>query len=45
MIDKNDKKALVERSIITKFRKGIWAPFLQAIKQYMLIKEGANIAV
>lgn len=45
MIDKNDKKALVERSIITKFRKGIWAPFLQAIKQYRLIKEGDNIAV
>lgn len=35
----------VERSIITKFRKGIWAPFLEAVKEYRLISEGDNIAV
>ena len=36
---------LVERSIITKFRKGIWTKFLQAVKQYRLIEEGDKIAV
>ena len=37
--------ALIERSIITKFRKGIWTKFLQAVKQYKLIEEGDKIAV
>ena len=45
MIEKDDKKAWVERSIITKFRKGIWAPFLQALKVYKLIAPGDKIAV
>ncbi len=36
---------LVERSIITKFRKGIWTKFLQAVKRYKLIEEGDKIAV
>lgn len=36
---------LVERSIITKFRKGIWTKFLQAVKKYKLIEEGDKIAV
>ena len=36
---------LIERSIITKYRKGIWTKFLQAIKQYNLIEEGDKIAV
>lgn len=36
---------LVERSIITKFRKGIWTKFLQAVKKYRLIEEGDKIAV
>ncbi len=35
----------VERSIITRFRKGIWAPFLEAVRAYELISEGDNIAV
>ena len=35
----------VERSIITRFRKGIWNKFLQAVKQYKLIEEGDKIAV
>ena len=40
-----DECALIERSIITKFRKGIWTKFLQAVKQYRLIEEGDRIAV
>lgn len=35
----------IERSIITKFRKGIWSRFLEAVKTYDLISEGDNIAV
>ena len=35
----------IERSIITKFRKGIWTKFLQAVKKYKLIEEGDKIAV
>lgn len=35
----------IERSIITKFRKGIWTRFLQAVKRYKLIEEGDRIAV
>lgn len=37
--------ALIERSIITKFRKGIWTKFLQAVKQYKLIEAGDKVAV
>ena len=35
----------IERSIITKFRKGIWSRFLEAVKKYELIEEGDKIAV
>ena len=35
----------IERSIITKFRKGIWSRFLEAVKAYNLIEEGDKIAV
>lgn len=35
----------IERSIITKFRKGIWSKFLEAVKAYRLIEEGDKIAV
>ena len=35
----------IERSIITKFRKGIWSRFLEAVKSYRLIEEGDRIAV
>ena len=45
MIEKDDKKAWVERSIITKFRKTIWAPFLEALRAYRLISPGDRIAV
>ncbi len=37
--------ALIERSIITKFRKGIWTKFVQAVKAYNLIERGDRIAV
>ena len=36
---------LIERSIIKKFRKSIWNPFILAVKRYELIKEGDRIAV
>lgn len=39
------KTQAVERSIITKFRKGIWSRFLEALKNYDLISEGDKIAV
>ena len=39
------KAQSVERSIITKFRKGIWSRFLEAIKVYNLISAGDKIAV
>ena len=39
------KSTLIERSIIKKFRKQIWAPFIEAVKRYNLIEEGDRIAV
>ena len=36
---------LMERSIITKFRKTLWNPFIAAVKRYGLIQEGDRIAV
>jgi len=35
----------IERSIIKKFRKGIWNNFVRAVKEYDLIKENDKIAV
>ena len=35
----------VERSIITKYRKTIWRPFVEAVKRYELIQAGDRIAV
>lgn len=35
----------IERSIITKFRKGIWSKFLEALKTYSLVESGDKIAV
>jgi tRNA 2-thiocytidine biosynthesis protein TtcA len=40
-----DKNTLIERSIIKKYRKQIWRPFIRAIDEYELIKEGDKIAV
>ncbi len=36
---------LIERSIIKRFRKEIWNPFIRAVKQYELIQEKDKIAV
>ncbi len=36
---------LIERSIIKRYRKEIWNPFIRAVKQYELIQENDNIAV
>lgn len=35
----------IERSIIKKYRKQIWNPFVEAVKNYKLIEEGDKIAV
>ena len=34
-----------QRSLITKFRKSIWRPFVKAVQDYELIKDGDRIAV
>ncbi len=36
---------LIERSIVKKYRGGLWAPFIEAVKRYKLISEGDRIAV
>ncbi|MGI6071870.1 MAG: tRNA lysidine(34) synthetase [Lachnospiraceae bacterium] len=36
---------LAERSIIKKYRKELWAPFVAAVKRYELVKEDDRIAV
>lgn len=35
----------VERNIIKKYRKELWRPFIKAINEYELIKDGDHIAV
>ena len=36
---------LVERSIIAKYRKVLWNPFIEAVKRYEMIQPGDRIAV
>lgn len=36
---------LIERSLIKKFRKEIWNPFIEGVKNYQLVLEGDKIAV
>ncbi len=36
---------LIERSIITKYRKTLWNPFIAAVKRYELVEAGDKIAV
>lgn len=36
---------IIERSIVKKYRKEIWNPFILAVKRYELIKKGDRIAV
>ena len=40
-----DKYQLVERSIITTYRKKIWGPFIKALKMYQLLEENDHILV
>ena len=35
----------IERSIVKKYRKALWNPFIRAVKRYSLIQEGDKIAV
>lgn len=35
----------IERSIITRYRKDLWGPFIYAVKRYELIQENDKIAV
>ena len=37
------ERETIERSIITTYRKGIWSPFVLAVKKYRLIKKGDKI--
>ena len=39
------KEQTVERSVVKKYRKTIWNPFIAAVKRYELISEGDHIAV
>ncbi len=39
------QSVLIERSIIKKYRKELWCPFVEAVKRYSLICEGDKIAV
>ena len=38
-----EKYQLIERSIITTYRKKIWAKFVKAVKDYKLINENNEI--
>ena len=40
-----EKHQLVERSIIKKYRKELWNPFIEGVKNYELVNEGDKIAV
>ena len=40
-----EKYKLIERSIITTYRKPIWHNFVKAVKDYELVKENDNIMV
>lgn len=40
-----EKFEQVEKSILKKYRRAIWIPFIAAIKEYRLIQEGDKIAV
>ena len=40
-----DKNQDIEKSIITNFRKKIWAKFVKAVTEYDMIQDGDKIAV
>lgn len=35
----------IERSIVKKFRKSLWSPFVRALKEYAMIEDGDVIAI
>ena len=39
------QKEQIEHSIITKYRKKIWSPFMKAIRDFKLVEENDKIAV
>ncbi|SCI82097.1 tRNA 2-thiocytidine biosynthesis protein TtcA [uncultured Clostridium sp.] len=47
IIPEEERKTLeeIERSLIKRYRKGIWSKFIKAIKDYNLVEEGDKIAV
>ena len=42
---KQEPYQLIERSIIKKYRKELWTPFIVAVKRYELVQAGDRIAV
>ncbi len=40
-----ERYQLIERSIITKYRKTIWNRFIEGVKKYKMVNEGDRIAV
>lgn len=40
-----NKQVEIERSLIKKYRKDIWSPFILAVKKYELVEAGDKIAV
>ena len=40
-----ERYQIIERSIITRFRKALWNPFIAAVKRYELILPGDRVAV
>ena len=47
IIPEEERKTLeeIERSLIKRYRKGIWSKFIKAVKDYNLVEEGDKIAV
>lgn len=43
--EQNARCREIERSLVKRFRKEIWRPFVRALNEYDMIKEGDNIAV
>ncbi len=44
-MEASERTKEIEKSIIKRFRKEIWKPFVHALNEYDMIKEGDNIAV
>ncbi len=47
IIPEEERKTLeeIERSIVKRYRKGVWSKFIKAIKDYNLVEDGDKIAV